>query len=160
MTNLPEVEVKPEVKWLYTVGLCLHYNLHFWLYFSFTGYAYSHQPEPQRPPIHQCRPWICQGDGRARLPFDSRNENRPRDSLSRQLVAYIVAFLPTARYVKSNDGQISAVCDDQYSSMLAMLKEPADEAFKVYMTSKTQGWFLGWRFALGWSCLALGCLDV
>jgi hypothetical protein len=28
------------------------------------------------------------------------------------------------------------------------------------MTSKTQGWFLGWRFALGWSCMAFGCLDV
>ncbi len=40
---------------------------------------------------------------------------------------------------KSNDGRISAVCDDQYSSTLAMLEKTADEAFKVYMTRKTQG---------------------
>jgi hypothetical protein len=44
---------------------------------------------------------------------------------------------------KSNDGRISAVCDDQYSSTLAMLEETADEASKVYMTRKTQGWFRG-----------------
>ncbi len=41
-------------------------------------------------------------------------------AFARQLVAYIAAFLPTAPYfhffVKSNDGWISAVCDDQYSS--------------------------------------------
>jgi hypothetical protein len=62
-------------------------------------------------------------------------------AFSRQLVAYIAAFLPTAPYLKSNDGRISAVCDDQYSSTLAILEETADEAFKVYMTRKTQGWF-------------------
>jgi hypothetical protein len=28
--------------------------------------------------------------------------------------------------------------------MLAMLEEIADEAFKVYITRKTQGWFRGW----------------
>ncbi len=63
-----------------------------------------------------------------------------------QLVAYIAAFLPTAPYFKSNrdNRRISAICDDQYSSTLAMLKETADEAFKVYMTHKTQGWFRGW----------------
>jgi hypothetical protein len=60
-------------------------------------------------------------------------------TFSRQLVAYIAAFLPTAPYFKSNDGQISAVCDDQYSCTLAMLEETADEVFKVYMTRKTQG---------------------
>ncbi len=64
-------------------------------------------------------------------------------SFSQQLVAYIAAFLPTAPYFKSNDGRISTVCDDQYSSTLAML-ETADEAFKVYMTHKTQGWFRLW----------------
>ena len=65
-------------------------------------------------------------------------------AFSRQLVAYIAAFLPTAPYFKSIDGQISAVCDDQYSSTLAMLEETADEKFKVYMTRKTQGWFRRW----------------
>ncbi len=34
----------------------------------------------------------------------------------RQLVAYFAAFLPTAPYFKSNNGRISAVCNDQYSS--------------------------------------------
>ena len=43
-------------------------------------------------------------------------------AFSRQLVAYIAAFLPAAPYFKSNDGRISAVCDDQYSSTLAMLE--------------------------------------
>jgi hypothetical protein len=65
-------------------------------------------------------------------------------AFSRQLVAYIAAFLPAAPYFKSDDGRISAVCDDQYSSTLAMLEETADEAFKVYMTRKTQGWFRRW----------------
>jgi hypothetical protein len=65
-------------------------------------------------------------------------------AFSRQLVAYIVAFLPTAPYFKSSDSRISAVCDDQYSSMLAMLEETADESFKDYMTSKTHGWFRRW----------------
>ncbi len=45
---------------------------------------------------------------------------------------------------KSNDCQISAVCDDQYSSTLEMLEETANEAFKVYMTRKTLGWFRRW----------------
>jgi hypothetical protein len=67
-------------------------------------------------------------------------------AFSRQLVAYIAAFLPTAPYLKSNrdDIQISAVCDDQYSSTLAKLEVTADEDFKVYMTRKTQGWFRRW----------------
>ena len=62
-------------------------------------------------------------------------------AFSRQLVAYIAAFLPSAPYFKSNDSRISAVCDDQYSATLAMLEETADETFKAYMTRKTQGWF-------------------
>jgi hypothetical protein len=62
-------------------------------------------------------------------------------AFSRQLVAYIAAFLPT---VRSSDSRISAVCDDQYSATLAMLEETADEIFKAYMTRKTQGWFRGW----------------
>ncbi len=40
---------------------------------------------------------------------------------SRQNVSYIAAFLPTAPYFTSNDGRISAVCYDQYSSTLAIL---------------------------------------
>ena len=63
---------------------------------------------------------------------------------SRQLVSYIAAFLPTAPYFRANDSRIAAVCDDQYSATLAMLEETADEAFKAYMTRKTQGWFRRW----------------
>ena len=62
-------------------------------------------------------------------------------AFSRKLVAYIAAFLPTAPSFKSSDSRISAVCNDQYSSTLAMLEETADETFKAYMTCKTQGWF-------------------
>jgi hypothetical protein len=58
-------------------------------------------------------------------------------AFSRQLVAYIAAFLPAAPYFKSNDARISTVCDDQYASMLAMLEETADEAFKVYINHKS-----------------------
>jgi hypothetical protein len=65
-------------------------------------------------------------------------------AFSRQLVAYIAAFLPAAPYFKSNDARISAVCDDQYTSTLAMLEETADEEFKVYITRKTVGWFRSW----------------
>jgi hypothetical protein len=65
-------------------------------------------------------------------------------AFSRQLVAYLAAFLPTSPYYRSNDSRIAAVCDDQYSATLAMLEETADETFKAYMTSKTQGWFRRW----------------
>jgi hypothetical protein len=65
-------------------------------------------------------------------------------AFSRQLVAYLAAFLPTSPYYRSNDSRIAAVCDDQYSATLAMLEETADEAFKVYMTRKTVGWFKRW----------------
>ena len=65
-------------------------------------------------------------------------------AFARQLVAYITAILPTAPYFKSTDGRISAVCNGQYSSTLAMLEETANWAFKVYITSKTQGWFRRW----------------
>jgi hypothetical protein len=68
----------------------------------------------------------------------------PTRAFSWQLVAYIAAFLPTAPYFKSSDSRISAVCDDQYSSTLAMLEETADETLKAYMTRKTQGWFRRW----------------
>ncbi len=47
-------------------------------------------------------------------------------------------------YLRSNDGRISAVYNDQYSSTLAILEETADKAFQVYMTCKIQGWFQRW----------------
>jgi hypothetical protein len=81
------------------------------------------------------------------IPATATAPERPATrAFSWQLVAYIAAFLPSAPYFKSNDARIPAVCDDQYSSTLAMLEETADKAFKVYMTRKTIGWF--WR----WGC--------
>jgi hypothetical protein len=41
-------------------------------------------------------------------------------------------------------GQISGVCDDQYTATLERLQETGDEAFKLYLTRKTQGWFRRW----------------
>jgi hypothetical protein len=85
----------------------------------------SHQPEPRRPQIHQCRPCICQGDGPACLPFDSRNGIRPRDVRDKGLLA-------AARSAAScNAGR-------DRSATLTMLEETADEVFKVYMTRKTK----------------------
>ena len=63
---------------------------------------------------------------------------------SRQLVAYIAAFLPVAPYFQATDARIAGVCDDQYSATLEMLEDTPDEAFKVYMTRKAQGWFRRW----------------
>ncbi len=56
-------------------------------------------------------------------------------AFSRKLVAYILSTVP---YYKSNDSRI-AICNDQYSSTLAVLEETADKTFKVYVNSKTQG---------------------
>ena len=65
-------------------------------------------------------------------------------AFSRQLVAYTAAFLPVAPYFQATDARIAGVCDDKYSATLEMLEETSDEAFKVYMTRKTQGWFRRW----------------
>ena len=62
----------------------------------------------------------------------------------RQLVAYIAAFLPVAPYFKSIDSRNTGVCDDQYTSTFESLEETSDEAFKAYLTRKTQGWFRRW----------------
>ena len=56
----------------------------------------------------------------------------------------IIPFVQAACSTSRRTTRISAVCEDQYSSTLAMREETADEAFKVYMTRKAQGWFRGW----------------
>jgi hypothetical protein len=71
-------------------------------------------------------------------------EMPPIRIFSRQLVAYIAVFLPVAPYFRANDGRISGVCDQQYSATLERLQETSDDAFKLYMTRKTQGWFRRW----------------
>ena len=68
----------------------------------------------------------------------------PTRAFSRQLVAYVACFLPVATYLKANDSRIAGVCDDQYTATLERLEETCDDAFKNYMTRKTQGWFRRW----------------
>ena len=65
-------------------------------------------------------------------------------AFSRQLVAYIAAFLPVTPFFKNSDTRIAGICDDQYTSTLDILKETGDDAFRSYMTRKTQGWFRRW----------------
>ena len=65
-------------------------------------------------------------------------------AFSRQLVAYLAAFLRVAPFFKNNDTRIAGICDDQYTSTLDILKETGDDAFRAYMTRKTQGWFRRW----------------
>jgi hypothetical protein len=66
----------------------------------------------------------------------------PTRAFSRQLIAYLAGFLPVAPYFRANDGRISSVCDDQYTATLERLEETGDDAFKLYLTRKTQHqWF-------------------
>jgi hypothetical protein len=71
-------------------------------------------------------------------------EMPPTRAFSRQLIAYLAGFLPVAPYFRANDGRISGVCDDQYTATLERLEETNDDAFKLYLTRKTQGWFRRW----------------
>jgi hypothetical protein len=71
-------------------------------------------------------------------------EMPPTRAFSRQLIAYLAGFLPVAPYFRANDGRISGVCDEQYTATLERLEETGDDAFKLYLTRKTQGWFRRW----------------
>jgi hypothetical protein len=71
-------------------------------------------------------------------------EMPPTRVFSRQLIAYLAVFLPVAPYFRANDGRISGVCDEQYTATLERLEETGDDAFKVYLTRKTVGWFRRW----------------
>ena len=68
----------------------------------------------------------------------------PTRAFSRQLVAYVACFLPVATYIRANDSRIAGVCDEQYTATLERLEETGDDAFKLYMTRKTQAWFRRW----------------
>jgi hypothetical protein len=61
-------------------------------------------------------------------------------SFSRQLVAYIAALLPSARFYQARDSRIAGICDEQYTSTLETLHKTDDEKFKdsSYLTRKTQ----------------------
>ncbi len=56
-------------------------------------------------------------------------------AFSRELVAYITAFLPAAPYFRANDIRVAGVCNDQYTATLERLQETNDGNFKNYMTS-------------------------
>ena len=71
-------------------------------------------------------------------------EMPPTRVFSRQLIAYLAVFLPVAPYFRANDGRISGVCDEQYTATLERLEETGDDAFKLYVTRKTQAWFRRW----------------
>ena len=78
-------------------------------------------------------------------------------AFSRQLIAYIAAFLPVAPFFKANDSRIAGICDNQYTATLDTLKETQDDAFTTYLTRKTQGWFRRWgRAVAGAASLAPG----
>jgi hypothetical protein len=66
-------------------------------------------------------------------------------STSRSNSIVTIPFVQAACSTSRRTTRISAVCDDQYFSTLAMLEEITDKAFKVYMTRKTQGWFRRWE---------------
>ena len=52
-------------------------------------------------------------------------------AFSRQLVAYLAAFLPVAPYYRAADVRISGVCDEQLTATLERLQETGDEATRL-----------------------------
>ncbi len=65
-------------------------------------------------------------------------------AFSRELIAYIAAFLPVATYYKAVDNRTGGLCDDQYNANLETLNKTSDEKFSAYLIRKTQAWFLHW----------------
>ena len=65
-------------------------------------------------------------------------------AFSRELVAYIVAFLPVATYHRAVDSRTGGLCDDQYIATLETLNKTSDEKFSAYLIRKIQAWFRRW----------------
>ena len=65
-------------------------------------------------------------------------------AFSRELVAYIAAFLPVATYYKASDSRTGGLCDNQYTVTLETLTKTTDEKFCAYLVRKIQGWFRRW----------------
>ena len=65
-------------------------------------------------------------------------------AFSRELVAYIAAFLPVATYYKASDSRTGGLCDNQYTVTLETLTKTPDEKFSAYLVRKIQGWFRRW----------------
>ncbi len=60
-------------------------------------------------------------------------------------VYHAITATPTAPDLPATKAfSISGVCEEQYTSTLKSLQETRDEAFKDYMTRKTQAWFRRW----------------
>ena len=67
-------------------------------------------------------------------------------AFSRELVAYIAAFLPVATYYKAHwhDNRTGGLSDDQYTATLETLNKTSDEKFSAYLIRKIQAWFRRW----------------
>ena len=65
-------------------------------------------------------------------------------AFSRQLIAYLAAFLPIAPYFRNADLRIAGISDDQYTTTLEMLNESTEDRYKTYISRKAQAWFRRW----------------
>ena len=65
-------------------------------------------------------------------------------AFSRQLIAYLAAFLPVAPYFRNTDLRIAGISDDQYTTTLEMLNESTEDRYKTYISRKAQAWFRRW----------------
>ena len=79
------------------------------------------------------------------IPATPRTPEMPATrAFSRELIAYIAAFLPVATYYKAIDNRTSGLCDDQYTATLETLNKTSDEKFSAYLIRKIQAWFRRW----------------
>ena len=79
------------------------------------------------------------------IPATSTTQGLPATrAFSRELVAYIAAFLPVATYYKAHDNRTGGLSDAQYTATLETLNKTDDDKFRVYLTRKIQAWFRRW----------------
>ncbi len=79
------------------------------------------------------------------IPATSTTQGLPATrAFSRELVAYIAAFLPVATYYKAHDNRTVGLGDDQYTATLETLNKTDDDKFSAYLTRKIQAWFRRW----------------
>ena len=79
------------------------------------------------------------------IPATPTTEELPETRVfSRELVAYIAAFLPVTTYYKAHDNRTGGLSDAQYTATLEILNKTDDDKFSVYLTRKIQAWFRRW----------------
>jgi hypothetical protein len=79
------------------------------------------------------------------IPATPRTPDMPATrAFSRELIAYVAAFLPVATYYKAVDNQTGGLCDEQYNATLETLNKTNDEKFSAYLIRKIQAWFRRW----------------